>query len=131
MAPANPSAAPKSAPKTQPSGATGVLVLADGTILWGIGYGAAGAGVGEICFNTSMTGYPEILTDPSSAGQIITFTFPHFGNVGANPGDMDRGVHAAPGRIPRALPTARKPLLRGKSASMRSHHAGRRLIKKN
>ena len=61
MAPANPSAAPKS----QPSGATGVLVLADGTILWGVGYGASGAGVGEICFNTSMTGYQEILNDPS------------------------------------------------------------------
>ncbi|MGV1683935.1 glutamine-hydrolyzing carbamoyl-phosphate synthase small subunit [Sphingopyxis sp. NJF-3] len=101
MAPANPSVASK----TQPSGATGVLVLADGTILWGIGYGAAGAGVGEICFNTSMTGYQEILTDPSYAGQIITFTFPHIGNVGANPEDMERGVHGALGCITRELPT--------------------------
>jgi carbamoyl-phosphate synthase small subunit len=102
MAPANPSVAPKS----QPSGATGVLVLADGTILWGVGYGAAGAAVGEICFNTSMTGYQEILTDPSYAGQIITFTFPHIGNVGANPEDMERGVHGALGAITRELPTA-------------------------
>jgi len=101
MAPANPSAAPKS----QPNGATGVLVLADGTILWGVGYGAAGAAVGEICFNTSMTGYQEILTDPSYAGQVVTFTFPHIGNVGANPEDMERGVHGALGAITRELPT--------------------------
>ncbi|WP_432767776.1 MAG: glutamine-hydrolyzing carbamoyl-phosphate synthase small subunit [Sphingopyxis sp.] len=102
MAPANPSAAPE----TPPVGATGVLVLADGTILWGIGYGAAGAGVGEICFNTAMTGYQEILTDPSYAGQIITFTFPHIGNVGANPDDMERDKRAAIGCITRELPTA-------------------------
>ncbi|MCW0198690.1 glutamine-hydrolyzing carbamoyl-phosphate synthase small subunit [Sphingopyxis sp.] len=98
MAPANPSVAP--------SGATGVLVLADGTILWGVGYGAAGAAVGEICFNTSMTGYQEILTDPSYAGQVVTFTFPHIGNVGANPEDMERGVHGAVGSITRELPTS-------------------------
>lgn len=101
MAPANPSAAPAA----QPSGATGVLVLADGTILWGVGYGANGTAVGEICFNTSMTGYQEILTDPSYAGQIVTFTFPHIGNVGANPEDMERGVHGALGAITRELPT--------------------------
>ncbi|KTE25518.1 MULTISPECIES: glutamine-hydrolyzing carbamoyl-phosphate synthase small subunit [unclassified Sphingopyxis] len=101
MAPANPSAAPK----TPPTGATGVLVLADGTILWGVGYGASGAGVGEICFNTAMTGYQEILTDPSYAGQIITFTFPHIGNVGANPEDMEREKRAAIGCITRELPT--------------------------
>jgi len=97
MAPANPSVAP--------AGATGVLVLADGTVLWGVGYGASGAGVGEICFNTSMTGYQEILTDPSYAGQIITFTFPHIGNVGANPEDMEREKRAAIGCITRELPT--------------------------
>ena len=102
MAPANPSAAPA----VQPSGATGVLVLADGTILWGVGYGASGSAVGEICFNTSMTGYQEILTDPSYAGQVVTFTFPHIGNVGANPEDMERGVHGALGAITRELPTA-------------------------
>jgi carbamoyl-phosphate synthase small subunit len=102
MAPANPSAAPVA----QPDGATGVLVLADGTVLWGVGYGASGAGVGEICFNTAMTGYQEILTDPSYAGQIITFTFPHIGNVGANPEDMERDKRAAIGCITRELPTA-------------------------
>jgi len=102
MAPANPSAAPKA----QPDGATGVLVLADGTVVWGVGYGASGAGVGEICFNTAMTGYQEILTDPSYAGQIITFTFPHIGNVGANPDDMERDKRAAIGCITRELPTA-------------------------
>jgi carbamoyl-phosphate synthase small subunit len=105
MAPASPPVAPKSAPASQPSGATGVLVLADGTILWGIGYGAAGAGVGEICFNTAMTGYQEILTDPSYAGQIITFTFPHIGNVGANPEDMEREKRGAIGCVTRELPT--------------------------
>ncbi|APW73286.1 glutamine-hydrolyzing carbamoyl-phosphate synthase small subunit, partial [Sphingopyxis granuli] len=106
MAPATPSAAPEVAPAKQPAGATGVLVLADGTLLWGIGYGAAGAAVGEVCFNTAMTGYQEILTDPSYAGQIVTFTFPHIGNVGANPEDMERGVHGAVGCITRELPTA-------------------------
>jgi carbamoyl-phosphate synthase small subunit len=106
MALASPPVAPKSAPVAQPDGATGVLVLADGTVLWGVGYGAAGAGVGEICFNTAMTGYQEILTDPSYAGQIITFTFPHIGNVGANPDDMEREKRAAIGCITRELPTA-------------------------
>jgi len=102
MAPAT----PKTTPETQPAGATGVLVLADGTIVWGQGYGAAGAGVGEICFNTAMTGYQEILTDPSYAGQIVTFTFPHIGNVGANPEDVERSARAAIGAITRELPTA-------------------------
>src|SRR3546814_11997580 len=72
-----------SAPKdrSQPDWATGALVLPDGTVFWGRGIGATGAAVGEVCFNTSITGYQEILTDPSSAGQIITFTFPHIGNL--------------------------------------------------
>src|SRR5215210_9575078 len=73
----------------QPKGATGVLVLADGTVVWGKGYGAVGSAVGEVCFNTAMTGYQEILTDPSYAGQIITFTFPHIGNVGTNREDTE------------------------------------------
>ena len=64
--------------------ATALLVLADGTIIEGIGLGATGTAAGQVCFNTAMTGYQEILTDPSYAGQIITFTFPHIGNVGAN-----------------------------------------------
>lgn len=69
--------------------ATACLVLADGTVFDGFGLGAEGAAVGEICFNTAMTGYQEILTDPSYAGQIITFTFPHIGNVGANDEDIE------------------------------------------
>ena len=67
-----------------PSGATGVLVLASGQVIWGRGFGASGKAVGEVCFNTAMTGYQEVMTDPSYAGQIINFTFPHIGNVGAN-----------------------------------------------
>ena len=68
---------------------TARLVLADGTVISGRGLGAVGSAVGEVCFNTSMTGYQEILTDPSYAGQIITFTFPHIGNVGTNPEDSE------------------------------------------
>src|SRR6478752_4311320 len=66
--------------------ASALLVLADGTVFEGAGFGATGHAVGEVCFNTAMTGYQEILTDPSYAGQIITFTFPHIGNVGTNDG---------------------------------------------
>lgn len=69
--------------------ATAVLVLADGTVVRGRGLGAVGHAVGEVCFNTAITGYQEILTDPSYAGQIITFTFPHVGNVGTNPEDTE------------------------------------------
>ncbi len=69
--------------------ATAVLVLADGTIIKGMGVGAVGHSVGEVCFNTAMTGYQEILTDPSYAGQIVTFTFPHIGNVGTNDEDSE------------------------------------------
>ena len=68
---------------------TALLVLADGTVLEGFGLGATGTAVGEVCFNTAMTGYEEILTDPSYAGQIITFTFPHIGNVGCNDEDSE------------------------------------------
>ncbi len=68
---------------------TALLVLADGTVIEGFGLGATGQAVGEVCFNTAMTGYEEILTDPSYAGQIITFTFPHIGNVGANEEDIE------------------------------------------
>ncbi len=68
---------------------TARLVLADGTIIEGYGLGATGTAVGEVCFNTAMTGYQEILTDPSYAGQIITFTFPHIGNVGTNAEDTE------------------------------------------
>src|ERR1700752_4534871 len=75
---------------------TALLVLADGTVLEGLG--AEGSAVGEVCFNTAMTGYEEILTDPSYAGQIITFTFPHGGNVGANDEDIETvNMAATPG----------------------------------
>ena len=77
--------------------ATGLLVLADGTVIEGKGAGATGVAVGEVCFNTAMTGYQEILTDPSYAGQIITFTFPHIGNVGTNGEDMETASLAAGG----------------------------------
>ena len=77
---------------------TALLVLADGTVLAGFGLGATGQAVGEVCFNTAMTGYEEILTDPSYAGQIITFTFPHIGNVGTNEEDIETvNMAATPG----------------------------------
>ncbi|WP_267425425.1 glutamine-hydrolyzing carbamoyl-phosphate synthase small subunit [Methylobacterium sp. GC_Met_2] len=75
--------------------ATALLVLADGTILEGFGIGQTGMADGEVCFNTAMTGYQEILTDPSYAGQIVTFTFPHIGNVGTNDEDLE-SLDAAP-----------------------------------
>jgi carbamoyl-phosphate synthase small subunit len=82
---------------TEPK-ATALLVLADGTVLEGFGFGATGQAVGEVCFNTAMTGYQEILTDPSYAGQIITFTFPHIGNVGTNEEDIETvNMAATPG----------------------------------
>jgi carbamoyl-phosphate synthase small subunit len=78
---------------------TALLVLADGTVIKGRGLGAEGKAVGEVCFNTSMTGYQEIMTDPSYAGQIITFTFPHIGNTGANPEDIETVTPAARGAV--------------------------------
>ncbi len=85
----------------QPKGATGVLVLADGSVLWGKGFGASGDAVGEVCFNTSMTGYQEVMTDPSYAAQIVTFTFPHIGNVGTNGEDVESAVEGAVGCVVR------------------------------
>jgi carbamoyl-phosphate synthase small subunit len=89
-----------------PDGATGVLVLADGGVIWGRGFGAEGAAVGEVCFNTAMTGYQEIMTDPSYAAQIVTFTFPHIGNVGANHEDLEADNPYALGCIVREDVTA-------------------------
>ena len=90
-------------------GVTGVLVLADGTVLQGVGVGAFGEAVGEVCFNTAMTGYQEILTDPSYMAQIVAFTFPHVGNVGTNLEDIEQmsgsAETAARGAIFRDLPT--------------------------
>ena len=88
-------------PTPMPNGATGVLVLASGEVIWGRGFGATGAAVGEVCFNTAMTGYQEVLTDPSYAGQIITFTFPHIGNVGTNAEDVEADDPHALGMIVR------------------------------
>ena len=83
-----------------PQGATAVLVLADGSAFWGRGFGAHTAGrVGEVCFNTGMTGYQETITDPSYAGQHIVFTFPHIGNVGVNPDDLEATNIAALGVV--------------------------------
>src|SRR3990170_716940 len=81
---------------------TGLVVLADGTVIEGTGFGAEGEAVGEVCFNTAMTGYQEILTDPSYAGQIITFTFPHIGNTGTNDEDIETVTPAARGLVLRA-----------------------------
>ena len=90
-------------------GVTGVLALADGTILQGIGCGATGSALGEVVFNTAMTGYQEILTDPSYMSQILAFTFPHVGNVGTNVEDIEQigggSDQSARGAIFRDLPT--------------------------
>jgi len=88
-------------PFTVPEGATGVLVLASGEVIWGRGFGAEGHAAGEVCFHTAMTGYQEIMTDPSFAGQMICFTFPHIGNVGANPDDVEADNPHALGMIVR------------------------------
>ena len=93
-------------PAPRPPDCNAALVLADGTVFWGQGIGAAGQAVGEVCFNTSITGYQEILTDPSYAGQIITFTFPHIGNVGTNGEDIETTTPAARGLVVREIPTA-------------------------
>jgi carbamoyl-phosphate synthase small subunit len=89
-------------PMPRPPDCNAALVLADGTLFWGRGLGATGTAVGEVCFNTAVTGYQEILTDPSYAGQIITFTFPHIGNVGANREDLEATTTAARGLILKA-----------------------------
>jgi carbamoyl-phosphate synthase small subunit len=96
-------------PPHLPAGTTGVLALADGTVFPGLGVGHVGAAVGEVCFNTAMTGYQEILTDPSYMDQIVTFTFPHIGNVGANGEDLEQlsggAATSARGAIFRDAPT--------------------------
>src|SRR3954449_10877842 len=99
---------------------TALLVLADGTVLEGFGLGAEGQAVGEVCFNTAMTGYEEILTDPSYAGQLITFTFPHIGNVGTNDEDIET-VNMA------ATPGARGPALHAAITAPSNSRATRHL----
>ena len=106
MAPNTNSGRTQAAPRAASSRPTAVLVLSDGSVFKGRGFGAAVTNVGEVCFNTSMTGYQEIMTDPSYAGQIITFTFPHIGNVGTNGKDNETGAPSALGMITRQLPTA-------------------------
>jgi carbamoyl-phosphate synthase small subunit len=89
----------------RPEGATGVIVFADGRTAWGQGFGAEGEAVGELCFNTAMTGYQEVMTDPSYAKQVIAFTFPHIGNVGANEEDVEAGEAHALGCLVREVVT--------------------------
>jgi carbamoyl-phosphate synthase small subunit len=93
-------------PMPRPPDRNAALVLADGTVFWGRGVGASGSAVGEVCFNTAMTGYQEVLTDSSYAGQIITFTFPHIGNVGANREDIETTMPAARGLVLRTSITS-------------------------
>ncbi|TNC74591.1 glutamine-hydrolyzing carbamoyl-phosphate synthase small subunit [Rubellimicrobium roseum] len=84
---------------------TACLALADGTLFFGKGFGATGTTVAELVFNTAMTGYQEIMTDPSYAGQVVTFTFPHVGNVGANPEDDEAADPVAEGMVVKWDPT--------------------------
>jgi len=104
----------------QPVIPTAVIVLADGTVLKGHGFGAYGEAVGEICFNTAITGYEEILTDPSYAGQIITFTFPHIGNVGTNDQDIET-INLATSAGPRGV------IVQAEVTNPSSHRAAKHL----
>ena len=88
-----------------PTKPTACLALADGTVFYGMGFGATGQTVAELCFNTAMTGYQEIMTDPSYAGQIVTFTFPHIGNTGVNPEDDETADPVAEGMVVKWDPT--------------------------
>src|SRR3954468_17469729 len=90
---------------SRPDGATGVVMFADGRTMWGRGFGAEGQAVGELCFNTAMTGYQEVMTDPSYARQMIAFTFPHIGNVGANDEDVEAAEAHALGCLVREVVT--------------------------
>ena len=90
----------------RPDGATGVIVFAEGRVVWGRGFGAEGEAVGELCFNTAMTGYQEVMTDPSYARQVVAFTFPHIGNVGANEEDVEASAAHALGAIVREAVTS-------------------------
>ncbi|MBL4811420.1 MAG: glutamine-hydrolyzing carbamoyl-phosphate synthase small subunit [Rhodobacteraceae bacterium] len=92
-------------PRHAPAHPTACLALADGTVYYGQGFGAQGKAVAELCYNTAMTGYQEIMTDPSYAGQIVTFTFPHIGNTGTNPDDDETGAPVADGLIVKWDPT--------------------------
>jgi len=97
--PSAPNASSDHANSTRPAGCNAALVLSDGSVYWGRGAGIEGVALGEVCFNTAMTGYQESLTDPSFAGQIITFTFPHIGNVGTNVQDIETDAPAVRGCV--------------------------------
>ncbi len=102
MPAATPTATPAATTAEKP---TACLALADGTLFYGRGFGATGETVAELCFNTAMTGYQEIMTDPSYAGQIVTFTFPHMGNTGTNPQDDETAEPVAEGMVVKWHPT--------------------------
>ncbi len=92
-------------PEKSPAKPTGCIVLADGTAFFGHGFGATGEAQAELCFNTAMTGYQEIMTDPSYAGQVVTFTFPHIGNTGTTPEDDEAAQPVARGMVVKWDPT--------------------------
>ncbi|MBT2129785.1 glutamine-hydrolyzing carbamoyl-phosphate synthase small subunit [Aliiroseovarius lamellibrachiae] len=93
------------APHLETATPTACLALADGTVFYGVGFGATGTTTAELCFNTAMTGYQEIMTDPSYAGQVVTFTFPHIGNTGVTPEDDETGDPVAAGMVVKWDPT--------------------------
>ncbi len=105
MADATPSEQAQASAPDMHAHPTAAIVLADGQIFYGRGFGAPGIAVAELCFNTAMTGYQEIMTDPSYAGQVVTFTFPHIGNVGVNPEDDETGDPVAEGIVVKWDPT--------------------------
>ena len=102
---ANPSDQARASTPEGAGTATACIALANGQVFFGKGFGATGDAVAELCFNTAMTGYQEIMTDPSYAGQIVTFTFPHIGNVGANPEDDESAEPRAAGMVVKWDPT--------------------------
>jgi len=106
-----------------PAKPTGCVVLADGTTFYGVGFGVAGVDQAELCFNTAMTGYQEIMTDPSYAAQVVTFTFPHIGNTGTNAEDDEAAEPVARGMIIRWHPTTPSSWrnLQGLSAWLKKH----------
>ena len=94
---------PPSSTVLHPQGEPALLVLADGTVLEGSGLGARGTAIGEVVFNTGMTGYQEVMTDPSYAGQLVTFTYPELGNTGVNDEDLEASAPHVRGVIARQL----------------------------
>ena len=128
-APSDRALAAAPAPALKP---TACIVLADGQVFYGRGFGAPGVAVAELCFNTAMTGYQEIMTDPSYAGQIVTFTFPHIGNVGVNPEDDETADPFADGMVvkwdptePAELARRRRPLGLARPARPHRHRRDR------